>query len=132
MLTPAPGLAVSLPRSPARAPALAGPPFSLPLACDRRWASSCFLKTHIWLGKKSRKEVGDPTGSEGREGGLVGRGHQEKGHKKGGRFREPAVSQLLCALPRGPRAPELQPQANCMLPRRLCVPSHPHHLALSH
>ena len=51
----------------------------------------------------------------------MGRAHQEKGQKTGGRLWEPAVPQLLCAWPRGPGDPEAVAQANCMLPRRLCV-----------
>ena len=51
----------------------------------------------------------------------MGRAHQEKGQKTGGRLREPAVPQLLCAWPWGPGDPEAVAQANCMLPCRLCV-----------
>lgn len=39
----------------------------------------------------------------------------------GGQLREPAVPQLLWALPGGPGDPEAVAQANCMLPHRLCV-----------
>lgn len=51
----------------------------------------------------------------------MGRAHQEKGRETGGQLREPAVPQLLCALPGGPGDPEAVAQANCMLPHRLCV-----------